>query len=494
MLNQTAPELVQHGRPPIDVVLLGADPTGTNDSTGAFVKAIDQAKNNGAGVVMISDGVFRHTGFRLSSGVHLVGAGSGRRGQGGKTILKQVGGGIGIQGDGGPVISSSIRYLGLQGSDGDGGIGLLLDSFQYFELEDVLIDAFRNSVHTGIGLRMINNYGVCAYNNTYSLKIENSDKAIDIDSVNGSHSAGYNTFTNTVIYQERDCVSLKDTAGNGGSYSIFDGLYVQGNLGVGTYIYIEGNNNRLVGINLDQPGAGTHLQLGKTTTQGNTIHFLGGFDPAKFVTAQTSGAANDIRWPGSLTHSPRKPFRIEDFEQQAIISLQSFGTRGSEIYLGSGTNGEQNWKVAVEDLTITPYLQIAKSGVGGIQRWRDTVIEMLKNLQLSNNLLMPNASGIYFATTTDVLENILGVTNLNNTQLRSALEGGGLQLIGQHAVSGTILLRPCGEVDAALFDGSVAAGTTRMQIYDADLAALKRVKSVAVGSLPVGAKVLYIEP
>lgn len=473
----------------VNIVAFGAV-SGANSTT-AIQAAINAVYALGGGIVPIPEGDWWHTGLTLRSGVNLIGVGSGRVGQGGVSILRYTGTGIAIQGNGAVVFSAGLRHLAIRGTDTNGGTGLLLDSFQYAWIEDVHIDRFRNAGDTGCGLRMLNTHADCAFNRFIGLTVENSDIAIELDSTNGGNATGYNYFAGTTIYQEQHCLRLLVGAGNGGIYNVLNGLTIQGATGAtGDYIYIEGVNNTITGIVIDAPQTGNILEFALTTTSGNNVQFIGGFDITKYVNAQTTGAANTVFYDGYITHAPGKPFQVLDQIGQLESSWQAAGNNAVEMHFGNAGAGTQAWRLVLQ-ASATPTFSINKSGVGAIQRWSGNLIEMLFNLQLSNNLLMPNSSGIFFASSTAVLESVLGLTAGNILQLFSPTQGGGIQIIGRHAAS-TIDMLPGGSLNAASFDGSVAASETRMLLYDVTAGALVRVTRGAADSGGVGFRLLRI--
>lgn len=356
----------------INVKWFGAKGDGVTDDTAAIAAAIAKAAASSinGGVVEFPEGTFNHTGIVAVSNVILKGAGSD------KTKLSYVGTGSAVSK--GAVVTSIFRFgmrdiAVVQDTDGQGGTGLDLDSFQYADFYNVTVSTFRNAGDTGIGVRMVNTHAVCAFNRFVNCTIENCDTALLQDSTNATFATGFSYFAGLTIYQEHNCVQLKNTLAGGGSYNVFTGLQIQGNgvnAGTGKVIYIEGVGNAFYGVQVDAPGTGNILEFNKAATSGNIVNFIGGFDPAKYLNNQSSGAANQVQIPGYFSYSPGKKFLISDPIGQLDVNFQSAGSDGLDIQLGNQTAGASAWRIQMQ-ASATPELKLATSAAT-IAIWKST--------------------------------------------------------------------------------------------------------------------------
>lgn len=345
---------------------LGNDST---DNTAFFASAISVAATTNHGMVFFPAGIYKHAGIVVTNNIILAGEGANR------TKLSYVGTGSAIS-KGASVASISrfgMRDIAvIQSTDGQGGIGIDLDSFEFCDFYNVTVATFRNAGDTGIGVRMLNTHAVCAWNRFINLTIENCDTALLQDSSNATYSTGFSYFINLMIHQEKDCIVLRRTLANGGAYNTFYGVQVQGNgsgAGTGKVIYIEGLGNVLSGVNVDNPGTNYILELNRTDTGGNVVSFIGGFDPAKYVNNQASGAANTLN-ANYVTHSPGKKFQVNEPNGQLDVNFHSSGGNGLDIQLGNDTSSGSAWRIQMQ-ASATPYLRLA-TPAGIINEWKDT--------------------------------------------------------------------------------------------------------------------------
>lgn len=479
----------------IDIGIFGVT-TSSSDNADAINAAIEAVSDAGGGELVFGRGIYYHSGIVAREGVSLRGQGSGRINQGGATILYYTGSGVSIgQNGSSEVFSFSLKHIGIRGTEGNGGTGILLDSFWYAWIEDVLIDRFRNVGDTGYGLRMINTHGLCVFNRFIGLTVENCDTAIEMDSVNAANSTGYSYFAGTVIHQEQTCLSLKRTAANGSIYNVFDGIFIQGSTGAtGDYLYIEGVGNCITGVIIDQAQTGDVLKFALFDTTDNYVRFIGGFDVAKYTNNQTFGASNIVDFDGYVTHSPGKPFTIHDRLSQTEFALRS--NSGDPVEVHFGNDDSQAWRQIMSGNQAN--FSFLKLGTGTIFRLGAALVESLANLSVTGNInttgnvILPNSQSILWASSTAVEEAGISLSASNNLQVLAPTEGGNVQLITRNAANNINLLP--GSLNGISVDATTTAGLTRLLVYDVDGAALYRVKVGANGTGPGGVgRALYID-
>jgi len=166
----------------------------------------------------------------------------------------------------------SIRDLKLLGNDGAGGLGLHLDAFVHGLFESLAILSFRKPTEPrGIGLKLTNSAcGGTHSNNFVDIIIGDCGTGLLMDSTCGGLGAcGYNRFFGLKIFQEVDCILLKNTFTNGSIYNMFSGVLLQGTAAGGKGVYCEGHSNTFVNFVVDGV-PGNHIELTAAAT-GNVF-------------------------------------------------------------------------------------------------------------------------------------------------------------------------------------------------------------------------------
>lgn len=416
-----------HPGTPITPQMFGAIGDGTTDDTLALEGALAYVSSIRT-ELYIPAGKYKFTNtLTASSGVTLRGAGTGRDGTSAATTLFYSGSGTAIQKSGtNAVFNFCLKDLTLLGTDGSGGVGLLMDSFQYSTLDNVQFQLFRNVGDTGIGISMVNSNGNCAFNNFYAVRIEDCDTALLMDSANATNATGYNYFSDLVIYQEEDCVILRSTQDNGSIYNTFNGLYIQGSPAAsGDCLYIEGLGNKISAYNVDQSGSGKVLWFAKTNASNNKVIFLGGWDDTKYQNDQTVGIGNIVDGDGSFYHSPGKLFFFRNTDGDTEVSFFSSSGGTVEQHFGNDTAGSQSWRFMLEASTATPRMDF-RNGNSKVWRflWAGTT-------ELPGSVVLLNGSGVYGTSTNGATEAMLITTSANNVQVGSHSISGDLQLISR---------------------------------------------------------------
>src|SRR5438552_9435680 len=85
----------------------------------------------------------------------------------------------------------------------------------------------------------------------------------------GSGACGYNRFFGLKIYQQVDCIVLKNTSTNGSIYNMFSGVLLQGTASGGKGVYCQGHSNTFVNLVVDGV-PGNHIEL-TTAASGNVF-------------------------------------------------------------------------------------------------------------------------------------------------------------------------------------------------------------------------------
>jgi hypothetical protein len=292
--NSTARTALAKLRDTVSVKDFGAVGDGVADDTASIQAAITASDS-----VYIPSGTYKITSSLLvRSNLKIHGAGKN------SSILKSGTSGITVISKSG---SSSIQYVVLKdfgilasALTGDAGTGLLMDSWSYCTIQDVVINAFRNTTsRLGIGISMINTHALCVWNNFIAVTIQNSDTALKMDSTNATHSTGYNTFTNLVINHEWHMIDMLSTLANGSIYNSFTNLMLQNSGNVGNGIICQGSGNLFSGIVFDGNTTNYTYQLkfditGAGSASSNYVHWITGFNVAKYVDNTVSGGVNEI--------------------------------------------------------------------------------------------------------------------------------------------------------------------------------------------------------
>lgn len=355
-------ELKQTGVQVHNVMQYGATGDGVADDTAEIQAAIDAVDDAGGGTVFFPAGTFLHTGITLPSYVSLVGLNRDM------TILKYSGSSVAVQKSGtGITHGVQIRDLAIKGTDGSGGTGLHLDTFRRSVFENVTIDMFRNAGNTGQGITFDNQYGNCAFNHFSNLEISNCDDAMVMDGSNASYATGYSVFSNLRILTEVRGIRLLNTVSDASKYNSFFGLVFQNSGSTTHCIEIAGSGNQLEGIVIDGAPSTTVLSFIETTSAGNVVTFLTGFDSTKFTNNWTTGTPNLVRAAASLVGVPGKPFTITDLAGALDFRLASGGTNQTvEVQLGNSSSTTQ-WRI-VQQASASPYLSL-QYGSTLTQRW-----------------------------------------------------------------------------------------------------------------------------
>lgn len=452
-------------------------------NTTALQDAIDFVGAGGGGTVRIPiEGTLNVNALTLTNRVVLRGLGRS------VTKLKYPGSSVFIQKAAAVTITSvGIHDLTIEGTDGNGGTGLLVDSFRDCSFSGLTITLFRNAGDTGVGLHLKNTDGLCVDNTFIDLALEDCDILHKEESVNASNSTGYNTY-HGLRYDMAGAGTVHgfqslSTVANGGIYSSIFGLKIQSRVSAtGIPFYIEGNGNIINGIIIDQPGTNNVMvEFALTTTTANWLHFLGGFDSTSaFTNRNAIGVNNTIIYPGSLSHPPNGKFEIWNQFGQQDVGIRSLGNNGAELHFGNDGAGSQAWRFAIS-ASATPSMSLFKFGVGPIQRWQDTevstYISASEKIRLSptgvvfdiggigadaavgfevrdpsqftgnalfiGNVTIDHGSSLYGEDTAGTAEAMIGISGANNTQILSPTIGGGIQLITRHA-AGPINFLPGG--------------------------------------------------
>jgi hypothetical protein len=246
---------------------------------------------------------------------------------------------------------------------GYGGIGLLVDSFAQSHIENIQINGFRNG-STGVGIKFLNTYGGCYFNNLINLHLENSDTALLMTGANNTTAVGYMNFSNLVVYQEIDCILMLCPYANTSIYNYFDIIYIQGDDGAGYGFKCEGSANSVEVLVIDGGGSQTKnvafLVGAAGTCQGNQIDRT--FGVATYENTNVTGAGN-----GMTTDVVEKTTVSTDFlisrkdlsgTNQAIMRLLANTTTGESKYILGNTTNTQAWSMGCS--TTDPNWILAK--------------------------------------------------------------------------------------------------------------------------------------
>lgn len=353
--------IVPNGKP-LSVKQFGAKTDGT-DSTAAITAALAATDD-----IYIPAGTFNISSIAVSSNKKITGAGVNR-----SFLLSSVTGTTdAVKGSGAVVSGVTLENFCIKGVDGNGGTALHLNSFTASTFFNIKLAMFRNAGKQGVGLKMTNDYGICALNSFFGLWVENCNDAHTQISTNASHSVGYNQYFGTVFYQEDNILQLLVGAGNGGIYNSFFGFTIQGNGAAGTYIKIQGSGNQIHGVVLDQPGPGTRLEFTSSNTSGNYVSFLTGWDASKFVDNYTTGAANTVHTGDNSSYSPGRSFsRVQTLGSELKTQDRAPGATGSiEMNMGNDTSA-QLWRWVMQG-SATPYWQLTGPSGVRVYRWFST--------------------------------------------------------------------------------------------------------------------------
>lgn len=247
---------------------------------------------------------------------------------------------------------------------GYGGIGLLIDSFAQCHIENIQINGFRNG-STGVGIKFLNTYGGCYFNNLINLHLENSDTALLMTGATNATAVGYMNFSNLVVYQEIDCIVMLCPYANTSIYNYFDIIHIQGDGGAGYGFKCEGSNNSVEVLVIDQGGSQTKnvafLVGAAGTCTGNQIDRT--FGVSTYENTNVTGAGNGI-----TTDSVEKTTVTTDFligrkdvfgTDQAIMRLLANSTTGESKYILGNTTNTAAWSMGCS--TTNPNWILAKS-------------------------------------------------------------------------------------------------------------------------------------
>ena len=247
---------------------------------------------------------------------------------------------------------------------GYGGIGLLVDSFAQCHIENIQINGFRNG-STGVGIKFLNTYGGCYFNNLINLHIENSDTGLLMTGANNTTAVGYMNFSNLVVYQEIDCIVMLCPYENTSIYNYFDIIYIQGDGGAGYGFKCEGSNNSVEVLVIDQGGSQTKnvafLVGAAGICSGNQIDRT--FGVSTYENTNVTGPGNGI-----TTDSVEKTTVTTNFligrkdlfgTDAAIMRLLANSATGESKYILGNTTNVQAWSMGCS--TADPNWILAKS-------------------------------------------------------------------------------------------------------------------------------------
>ncbi len=342
----------------------GAKGDGVTDDTAAIQAALNAASGTTtyATSVYIPAGTYKITGITLPSYIRVDGANRD------STIILYTGSGIALQKNNASITHGvMLSNLTIRGTDGNGGTGLKLDTFRRGIFSDITIDMFRNAGNTGVGILFDNQYGNCAFNHFTNLEISNCDDAFVMDGSNGSHSTGYNHFDATRILTEVRGMRLLNTVADASKYNVFNGVTFQNSGSTTHCLEIAGSSNLFNGVVIDGSPTTKVLSFDKTTTAGNRIQFLLGFDVSKYSNAWTTGTPNTVITDSSFVGSPGKPLTFTDVSGALDVRFTSGGTNQAlELQLGNSSSTQQ-WRL-IQQASSSPYISL-NYGSTLSQRW-----------------------------------------------------------------------------------------------------------------------------
>ncbi|KAI9854599.1 MAG: hypothetical protein M1813_000950 [Trichoglossum hirsutum] len=264
----------------------------------------------------------------------------------------------------------SIRDLKLLGNDGAGGTGLHLDSFANCVFESLVISTFRKKAdHGGIGLKLTNSTGGTHTNNFLDLTIADCDTGLLMDSTIGASTAcSYNRFFGLTIYQEWDCIVLKNSDHtNGSKYNIFSGVLLQGTALGNTGVYCEGGSNTFLNLVVDGI-PGNHIELRPEAT-GN-VFLNPSVTPSQVVNLNATGGQNTIYGAGIISGGIEQPFVLSDvLSGRTTLSLDASGPlNGPEIRLATDASPLM-WRFGVQNGGKNAFLTLANEHQE-VEQWR----------------------------------------------------------------------------------------------------------------------------
>ena len=247
---------------------------------------------------------------------------------------------------------------------GYGGIGLLVDSFAQSHIENIQINGFRNG-STGVGIKFLNTYGGCYFNNLINLHLENSDTGLLMTGATNATAVGYMNFSNLVVYQEIDCILMLCPFSNTSIYNYFDIIHIQGDGGAGYGLKCEGSNNSVEVLVIDQGGSQTKnvafLVGAAGTCTGNQIDRT--FGVSTYENTNVTGVGNGITSDGVEKTTVSTDFLIGRKDlfgtNQAIMRLLANSAAGESKYILGNTTNTAAWSMSCS--TTDPNWILAKS-------------------------------------------------------------------------------------------------------------------------------------
>lgn len=328
---------------------------GTTDNASNIQAAMDWSRAAlESSIMQFDEGVTLSSALYYASNMTVRGAGPGR------SILKAASAGISLLAPQATNITYGfqLRDITLQaaGTNGATGKGLVLDTVINPRIANVEIKLFRGDTNS-IGIHNINTYQSSCCGTFDSVNLNSNQRGLVIDSVNGTYSSGYHSFTGLRISQEGTGIELLRGAGNGGIYNTFLGPFIQGNGGTNDLVINDTVGNSFIGITTDAPGTG-YVRL--TTNSSGAYIQANGTVPV--LDQQTSGSLNNIILPSSYFRvHPTNYMKFSSYNTAGTdFRIANQGTNSVTIKIGN-SNGADLWALDMES-GATPTLSFKANG------------------------------------------------------------------------------------------------------------------------------------